>query len=530
MSRSSSSITSSASPALLLPFPLQGPRSGSSAAHPPAMATKSVLARAAALSAAPPLLRPLLRAFLLGYISTVGPQIISLLFKTALRARRSTAKDEGRKDGPGAVDLQSLVDAVKAAAVDGLHLRDFPVFSAVVVGGSSLLEAPLSAALKKLARGLSNLAISRVSKWLATFISAYAGLQLLRPKPPKPPKSANTAGPAALPSLSTANQTLDMTLFVATRAVDVIVGELWARHKSRREVLGKWSKAEALISKLADPAVFAVSSAAIMWSWVYSPDRLPRAYNHWITTAASIDSRLIEALRRCRFGWLVYGEETGQAPLLQEMCAEYQWPSEWGDPVLTAPFPCIMVHMGRGGSSCEAHAAYRFGKTWLWMMTSYAPLMLALKLMRPQASGAAAAQAARTALLSAGRSSAVVAAFTALYYYGVCLARTRIGPRLLGRDDKTCTSIDGGWCMAAGCGLCGWSILLEKEAKRKDFALFVAPRALGTVLPRSFPEAERWKEALVFAASTAVIFTCVAENRSRVRGMFGHVLGKVLER
>ncbi|PHH53916.1 hypothetical protein CFIMG_002831RAa [Ceratocystis fimbriata CBS 114723] len=517
----SSSITSSASPALLLPLPF----SSSSLTFPhhstTPTATKSLVSRTIALSAVPPRLRPLLRAFLLGYVSTVGPQIFNLIFKTVMRVRRCRKENKNGKQEP-TTDLQSLIDSIKQAAMGGLCFRDFPVFCAIVVGGSSLLEAPLSAALKKLAGGLSELAISRVSKWLATFISAYAGLQLLQSK--KPPPGKNTTPPPSQPT-----QTLDMTLFVATRAIDVIVGELWARYKARREAFGKWTKTEAFISRLADPAVFAVSSAAIMWAWVYAPDRLPSAYNRWITTAAAIDTRLIEALRRCHFGWLIYGEETGQAPLLQEMCTEYKWPTEWGDPVLTVPFPCTMVHMGRGGSSCELHAIYLFAKTWSWMMVSYAPLILVLRLIRPQISHHTTAQAAKKAMLSAGRSSAVVAAFTALYYYGVCLTRTRIGPRVLGRDNQTCTRIDGGLCMATGCGLCGWSILLESPSKRKDLALFVAPRALGTVLPRSFPGGSQWKETAVFAASTAVILTCVAENKGRVRGMLGRMLAKILE-
>ena len=96
-----------------------------------------------------------------------------------------------------------------------------------------------------------------------------------------------------------------------------------------------------------------------MWAWIYVPDRLPRAYNRWISRAANVDVRLLEALRRVRQGTLVYGQDTGQAPLLQDMCKDYQWPLEWGDPALTVPIPCEMVHMG-SGPSCEKAAFDHF--------------------------------------------------------------------------------------------------------------------------------------------------------------------------
>ncbi|KKA27676.1 hypothetical protein TD95_002760 [Thielaviopsis punctulata] len=477
-------------------------------------------------SAIPPPLRPILRAFLLGYVSSVGPRILALVFKaltawshkpsnptaassaknSATATASTTTAAAAAKEKP--VTLATLKQHLVKALLDGLKPRDFPVFCAVVVSGSAL-----------------------VSRWLATFISAYAGLQLLQLKPTR--KSTVEQDPSSGLDIAVRppprSATVDFTLFAATRAVDVIVGELWARHRTRREALGKWTKVESFFSKAADPAVFAISSAAIMWAWFYYPDRLPREYNHWVTSAAAVDPRLIEALRRCRFGWLIYGEETGQASLLQGICAENNLPLEWGDPALTAPFPCPIVHP-QCGRSCEAHGLYRFATTWLWMMKRYAPLMLALRLLRPPKSRVAVLATIKRALTSASRSSAVIALFTSLFYYGVCLSRTRIGPHIIGRDDAACTKIDGGIGVGVGCGLCGWSILLESAGKRKDLALFVAPKALGTVLPQTVDKSDRWKEAAVFAASTAILFTCVAENKTRVRGMLGRVLAKVLEK
>ena len=45
---------------------------------------------------------------------------------------------------------------------------------------------------------------------------------------------------------------------------------------------------------------------------------------------------------------------------------------------------------------------------------------------------------------------------------------------------------DSGLCVQAGCVLCGFSILIEAEKKRQEVAMFVAPRAAATLLPRAY--------------------------------------------
>lgn len=276
-------------------------------------------------------------------------------------------------------------------------------------------------------------------------------------------------------------------------------------------------KVEAFVSRMTDPVSFVASCALIMWAWFYAPDNLPKAYNKWITSAAHVDSRLIEALRRCRTNELVYAQDTGQAPLLGSLCQDYNLPYEWGDPAKAIPFPCDVVHMGRG-PSCEYHAWRRFCLSWQWSMYTYLPLALALQLRNPSRRGL------KVALLSAVRSSTFLGTYIALFYYGVCLGRTRLGPHLLGKGVECRQRIDGGLCVGAGCLLCGWSVLIETAGRQRDMALFVAPRAMATLLPRQYSLDVQWRETLAFAASTAVVFTCAMEKPKRVRGMLGGIL------
>ncbi|OLN92113.1 hypothetical protein CCHL11_01520 [Colletotrichum chlorophyti] len=396
------------------------------------------------LHAIPPILRPLLRAYLLGYASAVAPRILTLLMQYVTKKRRKTAKDREQCAG-------FLLQSKKSSG----FTETVPVKS----------DTPPGAELKEI---------------------RYAG------------------------------RTLDLTLFTITRALDVAVGEFWSRRRARR--------AESLISRFTDPCLFVASCALIMWAWFYNPARLPIAYNKWISSAARVDMRLIEALQRLRAGKIVYGKDTGEAGLLQGMCEKYKWPAEWGDPAKSVPIPCEMVHMGCG-PSCEIHAISRFYRSWKWSMAMYIPLSMALLIRGPVSK-----KNVLRALLSASRSSAFLGTYITLFYYGVCLARTRLGPRIIGTDAAARQKIDAGFCVGTGCCLCGWSVLVETASRRKDMALFVAPRAMATLLPRRYGIDKQWRETVVFAASAAVVFTCVMEKQARVRGVLGGVLGMVMRK
>ncbi|KAM3513714.1 hypothetical protein MY11210_002623 [Beauveria gryllotalpidicola] len=477
--------------------------------------------------AVPPALRPVIRAYVLGYASAVAPRLLTLAVQHILKLRRNSAQllPADPEDEP------SFLAGARHILRSGFDPQRFPTFCAVLVAGTSLLHKPLDKVIASLGSKLSETSRLRLARFLCSFLAGWFGLKLLHTKGTAPRRHSTakrTKREEEVRCRQMAGRTIDLTLFAATRAADVIVGELWSQRRSRRQLANKWTKAESFIQYMADPLVFVSSCALIMWSWFYYPDSLPRGYQKWITSAAQVDTRLIEALRRFHFGALVYGRETGQAGLVGDMCDDYGLPRHWGDPVTQIPLRCEIVHMGCG-PSCEYHALSRFARSWKWSMYTYLPLALALQLRKTSSSAPAARRALLRALRSAARSSAFLACYITLFYYGVCLARTRVGPLLLGTSTPTRQLLDANLCVGTGCFLCGWSVLVETAGRRKDMGLFVAPRALGTLVPRQYPKEKQWRETLVFAASTAVVFTCVLENPRRVRGVLGGVLGYVLK-
>lgn len=222
------------------------------------------------------------------------------------------------------------------------------------------------------------------------------------------------------------------------------------------------------------------------------------------------------------------------APLLGSMARDYGMPEEAGDPAKTVPVPCELVHMGCG-KSCERHALWRFWRGWAFAAKMYFPLqllVLARHLKKNSRSNNRLAGLNQRTLLSAvgdaTRRSSFLGAFIAFFYYGVCLSRTRLGPKLFSPKAITPQMWDSGLCVLTGCTLSGLSILVEESKRRLEIVLFVLPRAAATWFPRQYLPEHRWKEHLAFALSAAVVLTAAQEDHKRVRGVFGSVLHEVL--
>lgn len=308
--------------------------------------------------------------------------------------------------------------------------------------------------------------------------------------------------------------------------VNKIHQDCWTKRSSSTNQNTHQIQAESAISYMADPALFAVSCSLIMWSWFYHPERLPAQYNKWITSASRCDDRIIHILRGLHDGSIVYGEKLDDncdVPLAA-VCRDYNLPEDCGDPSKTWPFPCVLLHAGCG-TTCEERAIRRFIDSWRMAMFTYLPLALTFLLRRSPSK-----KRFLRSFLSASRSSAFLATYITLSYYGFCLARSRIGPLIAGRSMAACQRLDSGISVATANVLCGWSIFIETKARRKDMALFVAPRALGTLVSRRYSVDKQWRERFVFALSAAVLSTCIRENPRRVRGWLGRLLAYAIRK
>ena len=298
---------------------------------------------------------------------------------------------------------------------------DFPLFCASFIGSYSLLQAILLSTLKKLACPFSRGIL--ITRLLAGFLASFFTLPLLNRQGTNPSTGRK----------SSVRATLDLTLLVAIRATETLIG---SRYRSQSK---PWCSIPRFLGTMADPFVFIISSGIVMWNFFYYPEKLPSAYQKWIKEAAHVDSRLIDVLRNCRRGVFVYGKDTGQASILQSMCADYGWPLEWGDPALTVPVPCEVVHM-RAGSSCHLHGLSRCVRAFKYAFAMYLPAQLLIKLRRPST------KSFSRALREAIRSSTFLSTFIGSFYYSICLTRTLIGPKLApGRPQLW----DSGLCIAA---------------------------------------------------------------------------------
>ncbi|PWW77543.1 hypothetical protein C7212DRAFT_277511 [Tuber magnatum] len=434
----------------------------------------------------PHLFRPFLKAYGLGFLYYLGPRIFGLVC-SKVKQKISSKKNS--------VVSPAIVDIFRKSS----ELHRFPAFCGVAIGGWHVLQPIFEKFLGTVGKFSESLGAEkttgeqrrRVATFLASASAAAAAIRQLNSRSVESP----------------AGRTLDLTLFAVVRALDVVIGEIWARGEGARRVRSKtFTRLDGIIKSNVDVAVFAVSAAVIMFSWFYEPEKLPSSYNKWITGIAEADTRLITALRRIRSGEFVYGKETGQAPLLQSLCEDLGLPKVWGDPAFTKRIPCELVHHGFS-KSCELHACWRFWNAWKAAFTMYLGLNFLVRLRN-----GLSVHTSLRAISDAAKSAAFLGAFVGTFWYTICLTRTRLGPLFWPQSDQLFLE---NLCVKMGCLSCGWSILVEPARRRLEMAFFVAPRALGTLMPRKYDRKHLWKETLAFAVSAGIVFTALKENPKR---------------
>lgn len=422
--------------------------------------------------------RPSAKAFIFAYLYVVLPKIFNRVIVSVQQGK-----------------LKESISSIGKILYRALHPLKFPMFAANLIGGINLLEPIIYGMVKKskiLSKPQSNL-------FVATFISSFL--------------AAVATFPVFQGHILSYGRyfSLDLTLLVATRALDTTLSSTL----SKIMPVG--------VAGFGDSLLFLYSCSFIMYSWFYHPEALPPAYRNWITSAADMDTELIEVLKLVKEGTIEYGKESeAHKDILAPLCERYGQDKKRGDLVTNIPIECELVHSFKT-KNCELHSLWRFARGFSFAMKIYGPIN-ALMLLIPKKNVSMKLRIIR-ALRSSIRSSCFLGTFIGLYWYAVCLSRTRLLPKIFPQIPRS--RWDNTIGPTAGALLCGFSSLIETPIRRKELALFVAPRAMGTFVPSTPTKLNMMVERVVFSLSMAVLVAYSKSNPKNVRGIFGKGLQQV---
>ncbi|KAI5964849.1 uncharacterized protein KGF55_001919 [Candida pseudojiufengensis] len=420
--------------------------------------------------------KPSLKAFIYAYLYLVLPKVLGQII-SAIKKHK----------------YNKIYPRVKKTMIKALHIRKFPMFSASLIAGINILEPIIYGLLKNNKKFKSPSSKLFISTLISSLISALITFPLYQNH---------------VVQIGRYNS-LDLTLLVTTRALDTAFSSSLSKivHPN--------------LSKYGDALLFILSCTPIMFCWFFYPERLPPAYSKWITSAANMDPDFIEVLRLVRNKDLIYGQHGPYEDFLGPYFERYGKDPKRGNTVINQPIECEAVHAFKT-KSCELHALWRFWRGFKFAATVYLPLNLLMLLFPSKIK--MSARLIR-ALKSSIRSSCFLGAFIGFYWYAVCLARTRILPYLFPKVPKV--RWDDTICPAAGALACGFSSFVETPQRRKELALFVAPRGLGTLVSSEPSERNLRIESIVFSISLAILVAYSRSKSSSVRGIFGKGLKQI---
>ncbi|KAJ3975356.1 hypothetical protein EV361DRAFT_792548 [Lentinula raphanica] len=383
------------------------------------------------------------------------------------------------------------------------------------------------------------------------------------------PYTYTPSNPSMTPfTRNTPSPTLDLTLLVLVRAIDVAFQSMILKFTSKAESEPSESpqekqkkstnKEKLLLTTRLDALVFWACSArhvsyslpSIMWCFFYQPERLPSTYVKWIRTLAGVDSRLLRALRLLRSKEWTYTRGSPANPtLLTTYAKDLGYPSSWGDPSRLPAFggpsaenvwkvlgvtgreglggvPCELVHGGVGSNmslagSCTANSGIRGAKAFFEAVLLYLPAhFLPVLITRPQF--LLRPHRVLSTLLATCRSASFLSAFISSFWLAVCLTRTLALARLFPSVSHDFWDGPQG-CIMAGCLVCGSSIWLENERRRGEMALYVLPRAIRACIPdriiRSRNGMVTTLERLTYVLSLSTLLTAAIHNPEYLRGL-----------
>ncbi|KAG0319211.1 hypothetical protein BGZ97_002557 [Linnemannia gamsii] len=256
---------------------------------------------------------------------------------------------------------------------------------------------------------------------------------------------------------------------------------------------------------------------------------------------ARMDKRLLETLRGVRTGEIQFKQVNPPHVhnLLTGLCEDLGLNLLMGDFALRSRLPCEVVHQGIT-KSCEVHTGYRWIQGFMVSTGIYLPVHLLPALLSPKAFFNRLQEnpvaTVSSTLMATARSSAFLATYIALIWYGICTWRSKVMPitmRLTGRR-YTSNVVDHIYGPLLGSFMCGFSVLVEKPHRRAEMALYVLPRAIYSMWSRIMAgrlsrKVEMTGEALMYAVSMSVLLTGMRWKREMVRPSMQGLLGWIVE-
>ncbi|CAO3565890.1 unnamed protein product [Mortierella alpina] len=485
-------------------------------------------------------LRVCIRAYGVGYVFATAPKLVKTLIAFITSPRKATPS--------GRNPLAAFVRAILTVLKDGTSSKrdGMSMLLMISLGGYKLLEVFLNRGMKKaiLAQHIQqqqqqqqqhgedggkqsdtqeswtrndvhkielSLDLQQRITMMASFLSSAAAIVFMHRHRPQ-------------------HATIDYSLFAVVRALDVF-GHVAVKNQWGPSWLGSYGAV----------AVFVFACTEIMFSWLYEPARLPGPYAFWITRMARMDKRLLETLRGVKTNAIQFGQKNPPevSNLLIGLCEDIGLDPRLGDFELHKRLSCQVVHQGIA-TSCEAHTAYRWIQGFMISTGIYLPVHLLPALLSPKAFLHRLHDnpivTITSTLLATARSSAFLASYIALIWYGICAWRSKVMPltmRLTGRR-YTSNTIDNIYGPLLGSFMCGFSVLVEKPHRRAEMALYVLPRAMYSMWSRVMSgrlsrRVEATGEALMFAVSMSVLLTGMMWKKEMVRPSMQGLLGWMLE-
>ncbi|KAF9110263.1 hypothetical protein BGX27_006581 [Mortierella sp. AM989] len=478
--------------------------------------------RAATVTMSPELIKALrvcVRAYGIGYMFATAPKLIKTLLAFLMNPRKATPKGQN----PIAAFLIAIATVIK----DGTSSRrdGMSMLLLISLGGYKILELFLNRGMKKaiLAQQLQrqkeqhthhqhhvhHQKDSEEVKWTKDNADKIELTPALRQRITMMASFVSSAAAIIFMHRYRPNHaTIDYSLFAVVRALDVF-GHVAVKNQWGPKWLGSYGSL----------AVFVISCTEIMYSWMYEPERLPGPYAFWITKMSRMDKRLLTALRAVRSGSIKYGQPNTPElrGMLMNLCTELNLDPKLGDIDTRQKIHCLVVHQNIA-HSCEVHTGYRWIQGFLVSSGIYLPVHLLPALINPKAFIKKLKEdpvgTITSTLLSAARSSAFLATYIALSWYGICFWRSRIIPLASKLSGKTISGniTDNVYGALLGAFLCGFSVQIEKPHRRAEMALYVLPRALYAMysrlmLGRLNRKVEIAGEVIMYATSMSVLLT-----------------------